>query len=78
MCKCQSRERHAGGRHVMIPPPAIAQAEMMTLLLPLVQERKRENQLDEVKQVPPKLMKKLQIGLKVVLSAKQEKHRKAR
>jgi hypothetical protein len=62
----------------MIPPPAIAQAEMMTLLLPLVQERKRENQLDEVKQVPPKLMKKLQIGLKVVLSAKQEKHRKAR
>jgi hypothetical protein len=61
----------------MIPPLAIAQVEMMTLLLPLVQERKQENQLNEVKQVPPKLMKKLQIGLKVVLSVKQEKQGKA-
>jgi hypothetical protein len=71
------RKWQAGGRHVMIPPPTIAQPETMTLLLPLVQERKQENQLNEVKQVPPKLIKKLQTGLKVVLSAKQEKHRKA-
>jgi hypothetical protein len=61
---------------MMIPPPTIAQAEMITLLLPLVQERKRENQLNEVKHVPPKLMKKLQTGLKVMLSAKQEKQGK--
>jgi hypothetical protein len=61
----------------MIPTLAIAQAEMMILLLPLVQERNQENQLDEVEQVPPKLVKKLQTGQKVMQSTKQEKHRKA-
>jgi hypothetical protein len=39
--------------------------------------KETRNQLNEVKQVPPKLMKKLQIGLKVVLSVKQEKQGKA-
>jgi hypothetical protein len=61
----------------MIPTLAIAQAEMMILLLPLVQERNQENQLDEVEQVPPKLVKKLQTRQKVMQSTKQEKHRKA-
>jgi hypothetical protein len=40
--------------------------------LPHAQQGQQENQLDEVKQVPPKLMKKLQTGLKAVLQEKEE------
>jgi hypothetical protein len=72
MCRCQSRERQAGWCHVMIPPPAIAQAEMMTLRLPHTQGGQQRKLLGEVMQVPPKLMRKLQMWSRARLSEKQE------
>jgi hypothetical protein len=52
---------------------AVRAEEMISLLYLLDQGGKQENQLIEVKQDPPKLMRKLQAWLHDVLQERQEK-----
>jgi hypothetical protein len=73
MCRCLSRDLQVVGHLVMTPPPTIAQAEEMILWLLLVQGGQQEKPLGEVTQVPPKLMRKLQMWPRAGLSEMREK-----